>query len=406
MLVAGTIVRSSKFTSEHGFDTSKYAINTDPTLGGRFTTIDGWTLQKGRLPGLFGKAVDMPVHLQIPPVITTINLPNDTVGTAYNQTLTASTAPIVWSIIGGNLPTGLLLDSATGVISGVSTTTGTFHFTVKAENSAGEDTLSFSLDIICPNITVIAYSDTLCYGEVYNDAYFNNKTTAGTYYDTLQNMNGCDSVIELTLVFYPSVAVTSYSDTLCYGEIYNDDHFKNKTIAGIYYDTLQNINGCDSVIELTLAFYPLPVISRSGDVLTSTAANSYQWYLDGAAIEGETNQTHTCTQNGDYYVEITDENGCTAQSAVETVTDVGIAQWKIENGELKVYPNPTRGEIRLTNLDFRLTIDDIAIYDVVGQLLQSKIVNLQSEIVLDVSHLAKGMYYLKVNNKVVKVVKE
>ena len=41
-----------------------------------------------------------------------------------------------------------------------------------------------------------------------------------------------------------------------------------------------------------------------------------------------------------------------------------------------------------------------------GQLLQSKTVNLQSEIVIDVSHLASGMYYLKVDNKVVKFVKE
>jgi len=42
----------------------------------------------------------------------------------------------------------------------------------------------------------------------------------------------------------------------------------------------------------------------------------------------------------------------------------------------------------------------------VGQLLQSKIVNLQSEIVINVSHLAKGMYFLKVGNQVVRFVKE
>ena len=41
-----------------------------------------------------------------------------------------------------------------------------------------------------------------------------------------------------------------------------------------------------------------------------------------------------------------------------------------------------------------------------GQLLQSKIVNLQSKIEIDISHLAKGMYFLKVGNQVVKFVKE
>ena len=59
---------------------------------------------------------------------------------------------------------------------------------------------------------------------------------------------------------------------------------------------------------------------------------------------------------------------------------------------------------RLVNYELREDTD-IQIYDVVGKLLQSKIVNLQSEIVLDISHLASGLYFLKVDNAVVKIVK-
>jgi hypothetical protein len=51
--------------------------------------------------------------------ITTPSLPNGAVGTAYTATLTASggTPPYAWTILTGNLPTELTLDS-TGDIAG------------------------------------------------------------------------------------------------------------------------------------------------------------------------------------------------------------------------------------------------------------------------------------------------
>jgi len=46
-----------------GADMSATAIQTDGTLGGRFTTAGGWTIQNGKLPGLFGNTVDIPSHI-------------------------------------------------------------------------------------------------------------------------------------------------------------------------------------------------------------------------------------------------------------------------------------------------------------------------------------------------------
>ncbi len=64
-------------------------------------------------------------------------LPNGTVATAYNATVSASggTAPHTFSVTNGALPDGLTLDSNAGVISGTPTVANTFNFTITATDS-------------------------------------------------------------------------------------------------------------------------------------------------------------------------------------------------------------------------------------------------------------------------------
>ena len=64
-------------------------------------------------------------------------LPNALNGDAYSQALTASggTAPYTYAVTSGALPTGLSLDSATGIISGTPSTSGFSTFTVTATDS-------------------------------------------------------------------------------------------------------------------------------------------------------------------------------------------------------------------------------------------------------------------------------
>ncbi|MCL2511300.1 MAG: T9SS type A sorting domain-containing protein [Bacteroidales bacterium] len=144
-----TTWNDKELDQKDGADISVETIHADGTLGNRFTA-PAWTTQNGKLPGLFGKTVDMPPHLKlapVAPVITTTTLPAGTVGTAYSQYLIATgTNPITWSIKTGKLPTGLNL-AAGGLISGTPTANGTFTFTVKAENAAGDDAKELSITI-------------------------------------------------------------------------------------------------------------------------------------------------------------------------------------------------------------------------------------------------------------------
>jgi hypothetical protein len=89
-----------------------------------------------------------------------------------------------------------------------------------------------------------------------------------------------------------------------------------------------------------------------------------------------------------------------AGTAVVTVGDVGIVP--IPTNQLQIYPNPTTGQLRISNYELR---DDtvIELFDVVGKCYVSRVTCNE---IIDISHLANGMYFLKIDGKVFKVVKE
>src|SRR6266571_1934460 len=107
------------------------------------------------------KAAQQPLSIAISassPVITTSSLPAGQMGAAYQATLSASggTTPYSWSLASGSLPAGLSLNSASGVISGTPSASGTSSFTVQVTDSAGkaaQQPLSIAISASSPAIT-------------------------------------------------------------------------------------------------------------------------------------------------------------------------------------------------------------------------------------------------------------
>ena len=120
------------------------------SAGDHNVIVDGGTLDES-LANSLGDRV------KYAPTITTTDLPNGTVDTAYSQTLIADgTAPITWRITDGSLPDGLSL-SEDGVLSGTPTTADTYNFTVTATNNAGSDNQKFTLTIgVAPVYSITA----------------------------------------------------------------------------------------------------------------------------------------------------------------------------------------------------------------------------------------------------------
>jgi len=71
-------------------------------------------------------------------IIATVNMADGVEQTAYNATVLAlsGTPPYTWSIAGGKLPDGLIMDTASGVISGTPTKKGNYNFTIQVSDNA------------------------------------------------------------------------------------------------------------------------------------------------------------------------------------------------------------------------------------------------------------------------------
>ncbi|MFB3126781.1 MAG: Ig domain-containing protein, partial [Candidatus Acidiferrales bacterium] len=76
-----------------------------------------------------------------PPLsVTTLALPDGTLGIAYNATMQAANGvlPHTWSVSGGVLPDGLTLDGSAGTISGTPGVAATFTFTLQVNDAETE----------------------------------------------------------------------------------------------------------------------------------------------------------------------------------------------------------------------------------------------------------------------------
>jgi PKD repeat protein len=144
------------------------------------------------------------------------------------------------------------------------------------------------------------------------------------------------------------------------------------TTAGNYIVAAADNCGQTASAPLTITIFPTPStpsISINGNLLFTSVASNYQWYLNGNPIPGATQQTYQPTAAGNYTVEIQDANNCTATSAPVTFTPTSRDASSVNTGSiLKVYPNPAQDDLEISMLNLPET-KSLIILNILGEKL-------------------------------------
>lgn len=194
-------------------------------------------------------------------------------------------------------------------------------------------------------------------------------------------------------------ASSSQDQTVCY------------LTPGVYSVTLDatNANGTGSTSQ-NITVLPLPtiVIAQNGTEIDATLGHAtYQWYLNGTILTGETNDTLNLLSNGDYTCIVVGTNGCTDTSAIFTVSGLGYTDFSFS--DIKLYPNPAKNFI---SIDLGKTVGSFSrmtITDISGNIVYTSDLNSESIQSINIETLADGIYFIQLTgdeNHVVRFCKE
>jgi hypothetical protein len=203
---------------------------------------------------------------------------------------------------------------------------------------------------------------------------------------------GCDSTITINLTVNQSSSST-IDEIVC--DSYTAPDGQVYTTSGSKTAIIPNVAGCDSTITINLTVNETPetpTINLNEDRLISSSLLGNQWYNQNGMIPNETNQELILTENGTYFVIVTQNNCPSDSSNLILVNNVKVQPFN--NHFITISPNPFTNQLTIKNQSSESY--QYYMYNGVGQLILHGL--LETEVVLNTSDLAKGLYIIKFVN--------
>mgnify|MGYP000973125114 CR=1 FL=1 len=146
---------------------------------------------------------------------------------------------------------------------------------------------------------------------------------------------------------------------------------------------------CTSITTVALAKPTIQLVN--GVLSTQNIYDTYQWLLEGNAVNGATGVNFNPTLNGNYSVAVY-KNGCADTSTVLNIKELSI-NGASSTALLNVYPIPFSDQLNINTAWTGL----VEIYTIDGKLIISK--NIDKETSISTAKLNAGTYILKVTNR-------
>jgi len=270
-------------------------------------------------------------------------------------------------------------------------------FTNDADNYNSGDTIVVAE--ICTPVTSSQYIN-LCAGDTFNIGT-HNYTTGGTYVDTLQAVNSCDSIVttNITLINYPVLTVSPIDTIICAGSTitlhaggtgtsFNWSTSETTPDISVMTDTSVSIwvsaSNAYCTVTDTINITVNPVFSSTNVV----EINDGQSYI----ING-----HTYIVTGIYFDTLFTVHGCDSVVITNLTVLTNIVTTS-QIGEIPViYPNPVNDILTIdisTSLNVT-TKTKIEIVDLQGRIIKT-VYLINNKTTVDVKELIGGIYTLRI----------
>ena len=190
-------------------------------------------------------------------------------------------------------------------------------------------------------------------------------------------------------------------------------NFDATAVSGII--KVNGVNSCGngaSSPNFSVTVNPVPatpVITKTGSVLSSSAATGNQWYRNGVLIAGATAQQFTPVYLGTYTVIVT-VGGCSSavSNAIVITAIVGTADLEVSHS-FDVYPNPSKGAFNVKVVSGKPVILNIEIYNNLGAIQwKQENVHIDGTYItpIDLGLVPAGIYMVALRNSELNLVRK
>lgn len=174
----------------------------------------------------------------------------------------------------------------------------------------------------------------------------------------------------------------------------------NYTQSGTYYDTITNTVGYDSIVQLNLTITPDIGITLTDNLLTVNESNAnYQWVNcanNFSFVTDSINQTFFLSDPAGSYAVIVNSNGCIDTSEC-FIYDVASSLSLDAEKNITIHPSPTYDEITISTQK-SLTNTEISVYNVEGKEIYNHTIPYFTSVTIKLSGNA-GVYFIAFKNQ-------